>query len=147
MFDEVLPKLNQVVKNEIARGTNGFVARSVGKALLKRIGLMGIGVLAIVGVSAATASTASAQDKALARRLAENPMLFINANTQELAEIEKSELASQTAREIEEIIHIAATELNGEDRATVAQQQRQENLQKREAKKAITSSLHKVKAY
>ena len=145
LMKKILPELNQVVKQEVPGTVNVFVVRSVGKSLLKRMGLFGIGVLSIGGLMAFSSPQASAQDKAMAQRLIKNPNFFLEANEKELTEIESNPLSAATALEIAEAIH-AATTLNKQQLEELVQAYHQQELYEQTTKNSVQKLFRGVKA-
>ena len=150
---DFIPKLYPLVRSPLGY-TNArdiSMAISIAKRVLSKSGLlMGAGL--IVGLALLNTQEASAAEIAMANRIAENPELLANADDDALAGMESSELVTNTAREVAEILH-AAAQLSAQDMETISQlygqtdTQREKNLQQQEAKKAIKSSLQTVKAY
>ena len=111
-----------------------LLAKNIAKYILSRSGLLVLGGVVLL---TATTTRASAAEISVARRLSQNPQLFIDATPDELTQLENSELTAQTAREIAQLLHEAAQ--------SAAAQQTQKDLQK-SARTEIIKSLQTVRA-
>ena len=140
---EATPLLEGLSKSRL-RVPERRIISDVSKRILSKSGLLGIGLLTIGCVTLAGEQSADAQ-VAVAQRIAQNPELFINATPDELETIENNELATNTAREIAQALHMA-NELSQEDMDFVRQNYQQQE-QGRLVKKSITSSLRTVSAH
>ncbi len=141
--DYTITKLIPVLQLPVQGG------KQIGLHILKRAGLLGT-VTALLFGTALLANTqeASAQERATARRIIENPELITGDDF--LAVGQSSKLVSNTAREVASVLH-TALQLSAEDMNIISQlqsnMQREKTLQQQAAKKAIIKSLQTLKAY